>query len=73
MIQVFADLAPLSRGAAELFIRTTRTAKAVVVPGVRQGPRDPRRLPAQLIQPERGELHWPLDQAAAGGDCKLFF
>ena len=66
MIQVFADLAALSRGAAEFFIRTTRTAKAVVVPEVRQGPRDPRRLPAQLIKPERGELRRLLDRAAAG-------
>ncbi len=42
-------------------------AKAAVVQEVRQGPRDPKRLPAQLIQPERGELHWLLDQGAAGG------
>lgn len=41
-------------------------AKAAVVQEVRQGPRDPMRLPAQLIQPERGELHWLLDQGAAG-------
>jgi 6-phosphogluconolactonase len=41
-------------------------AKAAVVQKVRQGLRDPRRLPAQLIQPERGELHWLLDQGAAG-------
>jgi 6-phosphogluconolactonase len=41
-------------------------AKAAVVQEVRQGPRDPRRLPAQLIQPERGELHWLLDKGAAG-------
>ncbi len=41
-------------------------AKAAVVQEVRQGPRAPRRLPAQLIQPERGELHWLLDQGAAG-------
>jgi 6-phosphogluconolactonase len=41
-------------------------AKAAVVQEVRHGPRDPRRLPAQLIQPERGDLHWLLDQGAAG-------
>lgn len=41
-------------------------AKAAVVQEVRQGPRDPMRLPAQLIQPERGELHWLLDRRAAG-------
>jgi 6-phosphogluconolactonase len=41
-------------------------AKAAVVREVLQGPRDPRRLPAQLIQPEPGELHWLLDKEAAG-------
>ena len=41
-------------------------AKAAVVREVIQGPWDPRRLPAQLIAPEPGELHWFLDQAAAG-------
>ena len=41
-------------------------AKAAVVQEVRQGPRDPMRLPAQLIKPERGELHWLLDKGAAG-------
>ncbi len=41
-------------------------AKAAVVQEVRQGAWDPERLPAQLIQPEPGELHWLLDQGAAG-------
>jgi 6-phosphogluconolactonase len=41
-------------------------AKAAVVREVVAGPRDPERLPAQLIRPEPGELHWFLDQAAAG-------
>jgi 6-phosphogluconolactonase len=41
-------------------------AKAKVLQEVRQGPRDPRRLPAQLIQPKPGELHWLLDEGAAG-------
>ena len=40
--------------------------KAAVVREVIQGPMDPRRLPAQLIQPEPGRLHWLLDKAAAG-------
>jgi hypothetical protein len=31
-----------------------------------QGPRDPGRLPAQLINPQPGALHWLLDRAAAG-------
>lgn len=41
-------------------------AKAEVVRQVLHGPRDPRRLPAQLIRPEPGQLHWLLDQGAAG-------
>ncbi|HEY9073367.1 MAG TPA: 6-phosphogluconolactonase [Desulfobaccales bacterium] len=41
-------------------------AKAAVVREVIQGPRDPRRLPAQLIHPEAGELHWFVDKGAAG-------
>jgi len=41
-------------------------AKAKVVREVIQGPREPQRLPAQLIRPEPGELHWLLDKAAAG-------
>ncbi|MCL4502260.1 MAG: 6-phosphogluconolactonase [Deltaproteobacteria bacterium] len=43
-------------------------AKAKVVQEVRQGPRDPRRLPAQLIRPEKGELYWLLDKDAAGNN-----
>ena len=41
-------------------------AKAAVVREVIQGPRDPWRLPAQLINPQPGALHWLLDRAAAG-------
>jgi 6-phosphogluconolactonase len=41
-------------------------AKAAVVQQVLQGPRDPLRLPAQLIHPDSGRLHWLLDKSAAG-------
>jgi 6-phosphogluconolactonase len=41
-------------------------AKAGVLREVLAGPRDPQRLPAQLIKPEQGELHWLVDRKAAG-------
>lgn len=44
----------------------TGAAKAQALREVLQGPRDSRRLPAQLIEPEPGELYWLVDQEAAG-------
>jgi 6-phosphogluconolactonase len=40
-------------------------AKAAVVREVIQGPRDPLRLPAQLIHPAGGELLWLIERTAA--------
>ena len=40
-------------------------SKGAVVRDVLHGPRDPERLPAQLIQAESGSLTWLLDQSAA--------
>ena len=40
--------------------------KAGVLREVLHGPREPGRLPAQLIQPHSGELRWLTDLAAAG-------
>jgi 6-phosphogluconolactonase len=39
-------------------------AKAAVLQEVLYGPRDPKRLPAQLIQPQTGEILWLTDLAA---------
>lgn len=39
--------------------------KADVLKNVLEGKKDPAQLPAQLIVPETGELHWFLDKAAA--------
>ena len=39
--------------------------KAVVLEKVLEGEHKPSEFPAQLIQPETGELHWFLDKAAA--------
>ncbi len=58
--------APMINQARVVAFLVAGAAKAAVVQEVRRGPRGPRRLPAQLIQPERGELHWLLDQGAAG-------
>lgn len=41
--------------------------KARILNQVLKGPREPMLLPAQLIRPSAGELHWILDQAAAEG------
>lgn len=40
-------------------------AKASALQVVLEGPRSPRRLPAQLIHPEAGKLRWLVDTAAA--------
>jgi 6-phosphogluconolactonase len=39
--------------------------KAAVLREVLHGPRNPRRLPAQLIEPQPGELRWLIDLEAA--------
>ncbi len=52
--------------AASVAFLVAGAAKAAVVRKVIQGPRDPRRLPAQLINPQPGALHWLLDRAVAG-------
>jgi 6-phosphogluconolactonase len=41
-------------------------SKAQVVHDILHGPRDPERLPAQLIQAEAGSVIWLLDRPAAG-------
>lgn len=56
----------INRAAAVVFL-VSGAAKAAAVRQVIQGPREPGRLlPAQLIHPVPGVLHWLLDRAAAG-------
>jgi 6-phosphogluconolactonase len=57
--------APLINQAAVVAFLVAGKGKAGVLREVLHGPRDPRRLPAQLIQPESGELLWLADQEAA--------
>jgi 6-phosphogluconolactonase len=40
-------------------------SKASIVHSVLEGPKQPSEWPAQLIHPEKGQLTWLLDQAAA--------
>ncbi len=56
----------LNRAAHVLFLVVGRD-KASAVAEVLEGPRDPKRLPAQLVRPESGALTWLLDEAAASG------
>lgn len=57
--------APLINRAREVAFLVAGADKAAVVREVIEG-RDPMRLPAQLIHPEPGQLHWFLDKGAAG-------
>jgi 6-phosphogluconolactonase len=52
-------------GRVEMFV--VGAGKAEVVRKVLEGPRDPFRLPAQLVDPADGEYVWIMDEAAAGG------
>jgi 6-phosphogluconolactonase len=56
--------APLINQAAVVAFLVSGVGKAGVLKEVLEGPADPNRLPAQLIQPRGGELHWLVDQAA---------
>ncbi len=51
--------------AARVWFLVAGEDKADALAQVLQGPPDPLRLPAQLIQPQEGELMWFIDTAAA--------
>jgi 6-phosphogluconolactonase len=57
--------APLINQAAMVAFLVAGKSKAGVLQEVLHGPRDPGRLPAQLIQPQNGDLLWLADLAAA--------
>lgn len=50
----------------QVLVLVAGAAKAQRLAEVQQGPRDPLRLPIQLIQPLSGRITWLLDAAAAG-------
>src|SRR5690606_983517 len=57
--------APIINDAAHVAFLVAGAGKAAVLKRVLQGPRQPHKLPSQLIQPVDGELVWLLDKAAA--------
>jgi 6-phosphogluconolactonase len=56
---------PVVNAAARVEMFVVGAGKADVVRKVLEGPRDPFRLPAQLVAPADGESVWIVDQAAA--------
>ncbi len=58
--------APFLNRASEILFLVCGRSKAAVVKEVLEGPKDPARLPSQLIQPVFGRMIWSLDAAAAG-------
>ena len=57
--------APLINQARNITFLVYGQQKAKAVHQVLEGEFDPEQYPAQLIDPEKGELHWFLDEAAA--------
>ena len=58
--------APFINRAREVIVTVTGANKAKRLAEVLEGPRDPERLPVQLVQPTSGKLTWLIDAAAAG-------
>jgi 6-phosphogluconolactonase len=57
--------APFLNRSAHVLAMITGASKADRLNEVIHGPRDPKRLPMQLIQPSPGRMIWLLDKAAA--------
>lgn len=55
--------APVINTAQTVAFQVSGAKKRAVLREVRHGPRDPARLPAQLIAPESGDLRWLVDTA----------
>lgn len=56
---------PVANNAERLMFIASGAAKAEAVRDVLEGPRDPVRFPAQIINPEDGAVLWLLDKPAA--------
>ncbi len=56
--------APLLCAAREVAFLVAGAAKAAALLAVLEGPRDPQRFPAQLVQPRNGRLQWLVDVSA---------
>jgi len=57
--------APFINRSATVLLLVTGASKAARLAEILHGPRDPKRLPIQLIDPASGQLIWMLDEAAA--------
>ena len=57
--------APFINKARNVIVMLTGASKAQRLKEVLEGPREPERLPIQLIQPASGKMTWLLDAAAA--------
>lgn len=62
--------APLINQARQIAFQVFGSGKAATLKKVLEGPYQPDQLPSQLIRPAAGELHWFLDEGAAGGNYK---
>jgi 6-phosphogluconolactonase len=56
---------PVLNNAADVFFLVHGADKAEALKAVLEGPYEPERFPAQLIQPGHGRLRWLVDKAAA--------
>jgi 6-phosphogluconolactonase len=61
--------APFINRSGQVIFLVAGAAKAKVLQQILEGPRDPDRLPAQLIDPEKTRVAWLLDVAAAAMDA----
>ncbi len=58
--------APVTNMASCVVFMATGEGKALTLNSVLYGDPDPDKYPSQLIRPENGQLHWFVDEAAAG-------
>jgi 6-phosphogluconolactonase len=58
--------APFINRSREVLVLVSGASKAARLAEVLEGPRDPQRLPIQLIRPTDGRLVWLVDAPAAG-------
>lgn len=56
---------PVLNAARELVFLVSGSAKAERLQQVLEGDRQPEMLPAQIVEPKRGQVDWLVDQAAA--------
>ncbi|GEP92501.1 6-phosphogluconolactonase [Chitinophaga terrae (ex Kim and Jung 2007)] len=58
--------APVVNNSACVLFMATGAGKAITLKNVIEGTFDAEKFPSQLIRPQNGQLHWFVDEAAAG-------